>query len=129
MTKKELAIKVERLGDEVNNLSLRIDKLVKSDRLQEVINLILDHLKLEVKDEDYIDTVHIFGIGDKKVVKTRQVLVAKEPSLKDMLEVTLIIDAAKKDFKREACVSSSGSGEPEKPTVKPKRKYTKRKKK
>ncbi|HNU76475.1 MAG TPA: hypothetical protein PKL88_02050 [bacterium] len=119
MTKKELAIKVERLGDEVNNLSLRIDKLVKSDRLQEVINLLLDHLKLQVKEEDYIDTVHIFGIGDKKVVKTRQVLVAKEPSLKDIL----------KDFKWEACVSSSGSGEPEKPTVKPKRKYTKRKKK
>jgi len=85
MTKKELKKRIDNQAEHLDAINSKVNKLIISDRLAEVINLILDHLKLEVKDEDYVAVEKgIFPWHNQKVVKTRQVLVDKNQGIKTL---------------------------------------------
>lgn len=86
MTKKELKDEFYKRIQETEKLIEEKQKQV--DKLETIINLLLDKLKLKLKEEDYIeeivDTSKICYIGllsnnipKKKVVKQRLILVKK----------------------------------------------------
>ena len=84
MTNKELQEQINKKAP-----AYRVDDIERElQRLNNIINLLLEHLKLEIKEEDYIEYKY-FGITVKpewvkdfiahpcidKVVKTKQVLI------------------------------------------------------